>query len=48
MDITKVIKNFHILNSDMIMMEYKKVKSLKNLAIRQMLLNQHFVMHTLI
>ena len=48
MDVTKVIENFHVLNNDMIMMEYKKVKSLKNLAIKQMLLNQHFVVHTLI
>ena len=31
-DVSKVIKNFHVLNNDMIMMEYKqsKVKSSKN------------------
>ena len=29
MDVTKVIKNFHVLNNDMIMMEYKQSKEFK-------------------
>ena len=29
MDVTKVIKNFHTLNSDMIMMEYKQSEEIE-------------------
>ena len=32
MDVTKVIKNFHILNNDMIMMEYKQSKEFEELS----------------
>ena len=32
MDATKVIKNFHVLNSDMIMMEYKQSEEFKELG----------------
>ena len=32
MDVTKVIRNFHILNSDMIMMEYKQSKEFEELS----------------
>ena len=32
MDVTKVIKNFHVLNNDMIMMEYKQSKEFKELS----------------
>ena len=32
MDVTKVIKNFHILNNDMIMMEYKQTEDFEELS----------------
>ena len=32
MDVTKVIKNFHVLNNDMIMMEYKQSKEFEELS----------------
>ena len=31
-DVTKVIKNFHVLNNDMIMMEYKQSEEFKELS----------------
>ena len=31
-DVTKVIKNFHVLNSDMIMMKYKQSEEFKELS----------------
>ena len=32
MDVTKVIKNFHVLNSDMVMMEYKQSEEFEELS----------------
>ena len=46
-DVTKVINNFHVLNNDMIMMEYKQSKEFEEPIIKQMLSYQHFVPHML-
>ena len=32
MDVTKVIKNFHVLNNDMVMMEYKQSEEFEELS----------------
>ena len=47
MDVTKVIKNFNVLNSDMIMSEYKQSEEFKEPSNKTNVIISALVVHTL-